>query len=337
MPSAQPPAKVLVTGANGFLALHIVKQLLEQNYIVRGTVRSAAKGEWIRSKFSEFGASFDFVVVQDITKEGAFDRAIEGVDAVIHTASPVPDNFLGTYDNVYIPAVRSAESIFKSLLNSPTVKRVVFTSSIVAMSMAGAHERGYTYSESDWNDGASSWVKEAPHDKPHPRFYFAAKTDAEHTAWNFYEQHKAEMKWDLVTLTPPYIFGPILQDEPNFSANLVYRKALEQKPADQVGLHAGFWIDVRDCARGHVLSLQKEEAGAERIFITGGALTWQEVYDELQSLNIPEIPKERVDDGDVKDVANTSKATGILGLTYRTLGESVRDTITVLRQRENQK
>ncbi|KZO94398.1 D-lactaldehyde dehydrogenase [Calocera viscosa TUFC12733] len=337
MPAVQHSAgaKVLVTGANGFLALHIVQQLLQQGYSVRGTVRSKAKGEWIRNKFSEFGQKFEFSVVEDITKEGAFDHAVQGVDAVMHTASPVPDGFVGTYDAVYAPAVGSVKSIFNSLKSSPTVKRVSFTSSYVAM--VGEHERGYTYSESDWNNGASNWVKEAPHDVPSRMFYFAAKTDAEHTAWNFYEQHKAEVKWDLVTLAPPYIFGPILQDEPNYTANVIYTKAFEQKPADQVGSHAGFWIDVRDCARAHVLSLQKEAAGGERLFIAGGAFKWQDVYDELQSLNMAEIPTDRVEDGDVKDVPDTSKATKILGLHYVSLGECARDTITAILARKSQK
>lgn len=42
--------RVLVTGASGFLALHVVKQLLEsgQQYIVRGTVRSLANEQKLK-------------------------------------------------------------------------------------------------------------------------------------------------------------------------------------------------------------------------------------------------------------------------------------------------
>ena len=40
---------VLVTGASGFIATHIIKQLLEQGcYHVRGTVRSLKKEEKVR-------------------------------------------------------------------------------------------------------------------------------------------------------------------------------------------------------------------------------------------------------------------------------------------------
>jgi len=336
MHSVLSPAKVLVTGANGFLALHIVKQLLEQGYSVRGTVRSASKGEWIKNKFSEFGDKIECVTVEDITKAGAFEEAIKGMDAVVHTASPVPEGYKGGYDVIYVPAVKGAESIFNSLKLSTTVKRVVFTSSFTAL--MGKHEPPYTYSENDWNDNASKLVKEMPDKLPGIMLYLAAKTDSERIAWDFYNKHKGEVTWDLVTLTPPYIFGPILQDTPNASANTLYRKAFVEKPADQAGQHAGFWIDVRDCAKAHVLSLQKEKAGGERMLITGGAFKWQDVYDELNKRGIPNVPTDRVPGKeDVYDIPDTSKATRILGLEYHALGDTIVDHIAALNERKSQK
>ena len=40
-----PNERVLVTGASGYIATHIVKLLLERGYIVRGTVRSLQNEE----------------------------------------------------------------------------------------------------------------------------------------------------------------------------------------------------------------------------------------------------------------------------------------------------
>ncbi|KAH9956974.1 hypothetical protein BC827DRAFT_1270549 [Russula dissimulans] len=71
MVSVSPSAKVLVTGANGYLATWVVKKYLEAQYSVRGT-----------------GDLFELVVVDDMTKEGAFDKAVKGVDVIAHTASP---------------------------------------------------------------------------------------------------------------------------------------------------------------------------------------------------------------------------------------------------------
>jgi hypothetical protein len=88
MVATPSPAKVLVTGANGFLATWVVKKYLEAGYSVRGTVRSLSKSAFLNDKFAHYGERFELVVVEDITKDGAFDEAVKGVDAIAHTASP---------------------------------------------------------------------------------------------------------------------------------------------------------------------------------------------------------------------------------------------------------
>ena len=90
MPTVNPPAKVLVTGANGYIAAWIVKDLLDQGYAVRGTVRSDQKTTHLRNIFrAEVDEGrLEFVTVADITQPGAFDEAVKGIDAIAHTASP---------------------------------------------------------------------------------------------------------------------------------------------------------------------------------------------------------------------------------------------------------
>jgi NmrA-like family len=88
MVAVSPPAKVLVSGANGYLATWVVKKALEAQYSVRATVRSLTKSAFLKDKFAHYGDRFELVVVEDITKDGAFDEAIRGVDVVLHTASP---------------------------------------------------------------------------------------------------------------------------------------------------------------------------------------------------------------------------------------------------------
>ena len=88
MVAISPPAKVLVTGANGYLATWVTEKYLEAGYSVRGTVRSLSKGTFLNDKFVHYGGRFELVVVEDITKDGAFDEAVKGVDAIAHTASP---------------------------------------------------------------------------------------------------------------------------------------------------------------------------------------------------------------------------------------------------------
>jgi nucleoside-diphosphate-sugar epimerase len=68
MPAITPGSKVLVTGANGFAAIHIVDTLLRKGYSVRGTLRSESKGTHLKKLFGKYGDQLELVVVPDITR-----------------------------------------------------------------------------------------------------------------------------------------------------------------------------------------------------------------------------------------------------------------------------
>jgi len=104
MPIVNAPAKVLLTGANGFIAVWILQDLLEQGYAVRGQVRTLAKGEYLKRKFAKYGDKLEIVAVEDITAPGAFDESVKGVDAVLHTAAPV--TFTGSYESTFFTLAR---------------------------------------------------------------------------------------------------------------------------------------------------------------------------------------------------------------------------------------
>ena len=48
------PKTILVTGANGFVAGHILEALLRTNYNVRGTVRSTSAGDKVKGTYEKF-------------------------------------------------------------------------------------------------------------------------------------------------------------------------------------------------------------------------------------------------------------------------------------------
>lgn len=110
MPTISKGDKILVSGANGYIAVWIVRILLERGYSVRGTVRGTSKGEYLKNYFTAlgYGDKFEYVIVEDIAKvrrypwvgvrgilievqEGAFDEAVKGVDGIAHAASPFHD------------------------------------------------------------------------------------------------------------------------------------------------------------------------------------------------------------------------------------------------------
>ncbi|KAF9230161.1 hypothetical protein BU15DRAFT_69435 [Melanogaster broomeanus] len=77
MPAIQPPCKVLVSGATGYIAAWVVQALLERGRTSEEVFDSYASGD-----------KFEVVMVEDIAKDGAFDEVVKGVDAIEHTASP---------------------------------------------------------------------------------------------------------------------------------------------------------------------------------------------------------------------------------------------------------
>ena len=70
MPSVDKGSKVLVSGANGYIAMWIVRTLLERGFTVRGTIRTEDKGRFMIEYFESLGYrdKFEVVVVDDITK-----------------------------------------------------------------------------------------------------------------------------------------------------------------------------------------------------------------------------------------------------------------------------
>lgn len=86
---------VLVTGANGFVAIFIIKKLLEEGYRVRGSVRSLLATEKYQHLLDLSGGKFkdalDFVEL-DIYDEFAWDAAVRGCKYVVHVAAPRPSN-----------------------------------------------------------------------------------------------------------------------------------------------------------------------------------------------------------------------------------------------------
>ena len=74
------PPLVLVTGANGFIAAHVISQLLEQDYLVRGTVRSQRKADHFFIEYPKETESgkLSFVIVENISQAKSFNDAVKG-------------------------------------------------------------------------------------------------------------------------------------------------------------------------------------------------------------------------------------------------------------------
>ncbi|EKM75201.1 hypothetical protein AGABI1DRAFT_116498 [Agaricus bisporus var. burnettii JB137-S8] len=337
-----PPAKVLVTGANGYIAIWVVRLLLEQGYSVRGTVRSAGKGEYLTEYFGKlgFGDKLEIVVVEDITKEGAFDQAVQGVDAIEHTASPFITSLVNLSDFVD-PAVRGTVGVLQSAIkHAPNVKRIVITSSCGAV--MAPPPQPTIFSETDWNTSSQMDIDKNGVNADPLSKYRVSKTLAEKAAWEFYEKHKGSIGWELVVINPPFVFGPPIQEitggpeSLNTSLKPFYDILVGDGPKTEKLLStSNSWVDVRDTALSHILAIQKEAAAGERIIVCGGAYLWQEWFDAantIQPYPLPNHPPAKGMPGITAPYViqyNTAKADKLLGIRYKTKAETIRDTLEI--------
>ncbi|OSD07837.1 NAD-P-binding protein [Trametes coccinea BRFM310] len=326
--------KVLVTGANGYIAVWVVKTLLEHGFSVRGTVRSESKAAHLRKLFNSYGDKFEVVIVEDITKDGAFDEAVKGVDAIEHTASPFHFKAIEP-DELIVPAVHGTTSVLKSAQKYGTsVKRVVITSSTAAVILPVTEPRVLT--EADWNEASIQEVKEKGRDASAPAKYRASKTLAERAAWEFYEKNKDTLSWDLVVLNPPFVFGPAIHDVDvpenlNESAREWYLNVVKGKlDNDALATVGASHVDVRDLALAHTLALQKPEVAGERIIISAGAWKWQDFVSAAHRLD-SRLPAGNTSYDPTKAVHlvqySSDKERRLLGIKFRSIEETTKDTL----------
>ena len=98
------------------------------------SLRSQAQIEFVTKRFPEYEGKITGVVNPDITLPGAYDEIVQDVDAIIHAASPVVFTWEDPSE-IIDPAVRGATGILASANKfGKRVKRVVLTSSKVAVS-----------------------------------------------------------------------------------------------------------------------------------------------------------------------------------------------------------
>lgn len=265
---------VLVTGASGYIAKHIVRQLLDGGYEVRGTVRRAERGEEVRdavrphlSDPARADERLTFVVV-DLEEDAGWDVAVAGVDAVVHTASPFPIAQPKDESVLIRPAVEGTFRVLRAA-HEAGVGRVVLTSSTVAVVHCELPEGRDAFDESDWSD--------PEHRSCTP--YVKSKTLAERAAWEYVADVAPGMA--LTAINPGFVVGPPLDDELGSSTSLVVRLLSGKDPMlPRYGIPV---VDVRDVAQMHVRALERPETAGRRYVGAAGSMWMAEMGSVLKA------------------------------------------------------
>ncbi|EXJ74211.1 uncharacterized protein A1O5_02506 [Cladophialophora psammophila CBS 110553] len=127
---------ILLTGGTGHVGYRTLIEALSKGYRVRAAVRSESKVAEIKAAKStqQYLDKLSFVIVPNIEKDSVFDEAVKGVDYIVHIASPLARPSDDDEANIIQPAIRGTLSILRSALKEPSIKRVVITSSVAAVS-----------------------------------------------------------------------------------------------------------------------------------------------------------------------------------------------------------
>ncbi|KAH6603143.1 hypothetical protein Trco_007918 [Trichoderma cornu-damae] len=324
---------VLVTGASGFVATHVVEAFLRKGYNVRGTVRSENSAAEVLKAHSEHSEQLSFAVVPDIAAAHAFDEAVRGVDGIIHTASPFILNATDFEKELLQPAVSGTTSVLEAAQTyNPDISRVVITSSFASVLDPMQGQRpGYVYSEADWNPVTIEQANSSP-----VLAYLASKTFAERAAFDYVSEKKPS--FSVATLCPPMVYGPVRHGvsnvkELNTSAGDIYRliNGSEENVPD-----TSFWAfaDVRDLAEAHVRAYEKPEAAGQRYLIASSSYSYQQICDIIRE-NFPEL-RDVTPEGNAGAPlppiykVDSTKAAEELGIKFRPLKETIVDMVNSL-------
>src|SRR2546430_1200085 len=149
-----PTAKVLVTGASGFIAKHCIAELLRRDFAVRGTLRDMGRAEAVRKSVSRAGADANGVefFAADLLRDEGWSAAMQGCNFVLHVASPFPLQDPPNPDDLIRPAREGALRVLKAATQAG-IKRVVMTSSVVAVTLPWPEAPlGHVFTEADWTN-----------------------------------------------------------------------------------------------------------------------------------------------------------------------------------------
>ena len=253
---------VLVTGASGYIAAHAVQLLLSSGkYRVRGTVRSL-KNEKKVKELKELvpDAKYPLDLIEaDLQNKESWPPAVQGCTYVLHIASPFPAAVPKNPDEVIRPAVDGTLNVLTACSESGSVKKVVLTSSIAAISCGGAgrpdRPKDHVYTEEDWSPPEAC----APYER--------SKTLAEKEAWDFITKLPDEKKLDFAVINPGFVQGPPLTKSSGTSVGLVMGMLAGKVPGvPDVSFGV---VDVRDVAQAHIVAMEKPECNGNRHLLVG--------------------------------------------------------------------
>ncbi|HEY4900395.1 MAG TPA: hopanoid-associated sugar epimerase [Terriglobales bacterium] len=244
--------KCFITGATGFLGSHVARALLSRGADLRLLVRASSRTDNIADLPAEHE-------VGDLRDLDSLKRGMVGCEIVFHVAA---DYRLWAVNGqeLYQSNVEGTRNILQAARDSG-VRRVVYTSSVATM---GFGSNGHMTDESS-PVALSNMIGD----------YKRSKFQAEELVIE-----AALGGQDVVMVNPTTPIGE-RDIKPTPTGQIVVDFLKRKFPAYvDTGLNL---VDVKDCAEGHLLAMEKAKPG-ERYILGGENLTLKQILDKLAAV-----------------------------------------------------
>ncbi|XP_054797783.1 cinnamoyl-CoA reductase CAD2-like isoform X1 [Prosopis cineraria] len=315
---------VCVTGASGYIASWLVKLLLLRGYTVKATVRDINDPKKLDHLLELEGAKERLQLCKaNLLEEGSFDSAVEGCEGVFHTASPCIFNVKDPQIELIDPAVKGTLNILKSCAKSPSLKRVILTSSMAAVLYNGKPITPDVVVDETWFSKAD-FCKESELWSS----YELSKTLAEDAAWKFVRENNI----DMVVINPGVVLGPLLQP----SLNQTSATILTLINGEQMLLNPCVgWIHVKDVANAHIQAFDISSASG-RYCLVERVAHFSDIVKITQEIfpTLP-LPEKFVEDESLVPQFQVSKEKAMtLGIEFIPLDVAVKETVESLKEKK---
>ncbi|KAK6222998.1 NAD dependent epimerase/dehydratase [Colletotrichum tabaci] len=331
----------LVTGGSGFIAQHLVNDLLQRGLRVHTTVRSlgnAKKVDSLKTLQENYPAGQLRLFEADLLEWGSFKEAMQGCSVVHHVASPflMAEKIKDGQKECVEPALKGTQNVLATVGETEAVERVVLTSTIGAIfgdyadvqdQMAGILSEGY------FNE--TSTVTHNP--------YHYSKVLAEKEAWAI---AKRQDRWDLVVICPGLVIGPPLSKGSDSGSLFLLDELLRGDLFFGVPNLSFATVDVRDVAEAHIRAAEVPSAKGRYIVASKEMATFVDISRLFRRLSKSAlVPNHQLPDFLVRVVGplfgltqqwisrnlgvsfivDNSRSSTELGLTYRPLDGTLSD------------
>ena len=247
--------KILITGATGFLGGHIVGNYLARpmEEVAEGAVRILCrrKNPWEGNARIESAEG-------NILDPEAVERAVDGVDVVLHLAGLV-DRSPGAASRLFDTHIRGTRNVCEAALKHGRTRVIIASSS----GTIAASRQGATHNEDSPHaiEIAGHWP------------YYLSKIYQEKLALSYYEKHNLP----VVVLNPSLVLGP---GDRRLSSTNDVRMFLDRKITNIPAGGLNF-VDVRDTAACFIAAIERGRPG-QRYLIGGHNMTVREFFFLIQ-------------------------------------------------------